>query len=146
MRCFDFAHQLVGFLLRHLAATDHVLKQIARTLENEAGESGGGADHVLHGGGHFASRLEADLVRLGRHLGDRIFYVGTAVTGAALWRNRRGHRCADGWGGGRCCSCSNCWLFSIGHLWAPVSAKGWADASENHRSRAEPKMGSNGAK
>jgi hypothetical protein len=37
-------------------------------------------------------------VGLGRHLGDGILYVGAAVTGAPLWRNR----CrAVGWGGRR---------------------------------------------
>ncbi len=136
---FDFAHQLVGFLLRHLAAPNHVLEQIARTLEDEAGQSGGGTDDVLHGCGHLAARLQADLVRLRRHLGDGIFYVSSAVAWAPPWRDQRcagGARCsgcagyskragrADGWG--RCCWSSNsgC-FFSIGHLWAPVSATGW---------------------
>ena len=84
MRSFDFAHQFVGFFLRHLAATNHVLEKVARALENESGEAGRGANDILHRGGHLAARLEADLVRLCRHLGDGIFYISPAMTGAPL--------------------------------------------------------------
>ena len=95
MRRFDFAHQLVRLLLRHLPATNHVLQEITGALENETGKAGSGADHVLHCGGHFASRLQTDLMRLRCHLGDRIFYIGAAMTGTAFWRNRWRAGCAD---------------------------------------------------
>jgi len=146
VRRFDLTHQLVGFLLRHLAATNHVLQEITRALDDEAGKSGSGADHVLHRCGHLASRLEADLMRLGRHFGDRIFYVGSTVPRAALrWDRRRRHGCANGWG--RCCSSSSCGLFFIYHLWAPVSEQGVVLTDLNITEvGSSPEMGSNGAK
>jgi len=99
VRRFDFAHQLVGFLLGHLATTNHVLKKIARALEHESGQASGGANDVLHGSGHLAARLQADLVRLCRHLGDGIFYISPAMTRAPLGR--------DQWRAGRA-GCGRC--------------------------------------
>ncbi len=99
MRSFDFAHQLVGFLLGHLTATNHVLEKIARALEHESGQTSGGANDILHCGGHLAARLQTDLVRLCRHLGDGIFYIGPAMTRAPLGRDQR---CAGRAGSSRC--------------------------------------------
>ena len=85
----DFADKAVGFVLRHLAATHHVLHEIARALGDESRESRRGADHVLHGRGHLAAGLETDLLRLRRHLGDGVSHVLTTMPGAAARRNRR---------------------------------------------------------
>jgi len=124
---FDLAHQLVGFVLGHLTTAHHVLEQIARALEHEVGQSSGGTNYVFHRRGHLASRFEADLVSLGRHLGDGIFDVSAAMTWAALG----GNYWSAGYGGrgrGRYGSCRrrDGWLFFISHLWAPVSGKGWS--------------------
>jgi hypothetical protein len=85
---FNFAHQLVRFVLRHLTTTDHILEQVAGALEYQPGEAGSGTDHVFHRSGHFAAGFETYLVRLCSHLGDGIFYVRAAVSGAALRWNR----------------------------------------------------------
>src|SRR5438445_504744 len=69
------ANELVGFLLCHLAAAHHVLHEVAGALDGEAGESGGGADDVLHGGGYLASRLLADQLRTLGHFGHRVSHV-----------------------------------------------------------------------
>src|ERR1700674_2142462 len=126
VRGLDFAHQLVGLFLGHLAAAHHVLEKVAGAFEYESGQSSCGTDDVLHGRRHLAARLETYLVCLGRHLGDGIFYIGAAMPGASPGWNHWRYDCrADG--GSRCCWSSNCWLFSIGHLGTPVSRRDVAD-------------------
>ena len=94
MRFLGFADQLVGLFLRHLAAAHHVLHEVARALDREAGEAGGGADHVLHGGGDLAARFLADQLGALGHLGDRVAHVGATMSrsttgaGAAGCRGR----------------------------------------------------------
>src|SRR5436190_831582 len=81
--CFLAAGFIVGFFAAGFFAGAACFAATCLT-----GAAGGDADHVLHGSRHLAASLEADFVRLRRHFGDRIFYVGTPVTGAALGRNR----------------------------------------------------------
>jgi len=89
---FGFADQLVRLVLRHLAATNHVLNEVARAFDGESGQPGGGVDHVFHGRGHLAPGFETDLVGAGGHLGDGVPYIlptmpGTAARGG--WCRRR---------------------------------------------------------
>ena len=97
---FGLAHQFVGLFLRHLSAAYHVLHKVAGTFDGEACEAGGGADHILHGGGDFASRFLTDLLRAGRHFGNRVANIGAAVTGRAARSDRSGRR--PGIDGGVC--------------------------------------------
>src|SRR2546423_9260411 len=98
MRSLDFAHQFVSLFLGHLTASHHVLEKVARAFEDESSEASCGPHDILHGCCHLAARLETYLVRLGRHLGDGIFYVGAAMTGASPgWYYRRYGCRADGW-------------------------------------------------
>src|SRR5256714_3901701 len=123
MRSLDFAHQFVSLFLGHLTASHHVLEKVARAFEDEPSETSRGPHDILHGCCHLAARLETYLVRLGRHLGDGIFYVGAAMTGASPgWYYRR-YRCrADGWS--RCCWGSNPLPFSIRHFGHPGDPNG----------------------
>ena len=77
------ADELVRLFLRHLAAAYHVLHEVARALDGESGETGGGADHVLHGRGDLAARLLADQLGPLGHLGHRVAHVGATVSRSA---------------------------------------------------------------
>src|SRR5665213_3004600 len=103
-RLFRLTHQPVGFVLRHLAATDHVLHEVARAFEREDRKTGGGTDDFFHRRGHLASGLHADLVRLGGHLGHGVAHVGAAMCWMApYWRRTGGGYYWFGCGGFRGC-------------------------------------------
>jgi hypothetical protein len=85
----DLADELVRFFLRHLAAANHVLHEVARAFDYEAAEPGGCVHDIFHCGGHLASGFQTYLMGLCRHLGDSILDVSPAMTGAPL----RGNRC-----------------------------------------------------
>ena len=87
MSLFGFANQLVGFVLGHLAAADHVLDQVTRAFDGEAREACGGIDDVFHRSRHLAACLETDLVRTSSHLGDGVADVLTAMSGATARRS-----------------------------------------------------------
>src|SRR4051794_26259207 len=72
---FDLTDELVGFFLCHLTAANHELHEIASAFHDKATESGCGVDDILHGSGHFAARLQADLMCFCRHLGDSVLDV-----------------------------------------------------------------------
>jgi hypothetical protein len=84
----DLANELVGLFLRHLPATYHILNEITRTFDDEPAQAGGGVDDILHRCSHFTTSLEADFMRLCRHLGDSILDVGAAVAGTSFWGRR----------------------------------------------------------
>src|SRR5688572_17683359 len=89
-RFLSFANQLVGFFLRHLTATDHVLNEVARALDSERGEAGRRSYHVAEGSRHLASSLEADFMSAGGKLCHRVSDILASMSGAALrWRRRR---------------------------------------------------------
>jgi hypothetical protein len=85
---FDLTNELVRFLLRHLSPSHHILDEIARTLDNEAAQSGGSIHDIFHGSSHLASSFQTYLMRLCRHLGDSILDVGATVAGTSFWRHR----------------------------------------------------------
>ena len=87
---FDLADQLVRLFLSHLSAAYHILNEVARTFDDESSETGGSVDDVFHRCGHFAAGFETYLMGFCRHLGDSVFDVGAAMTGASAWWNARG--------------------------------------------------------
>ena len=89
MRLLGLADQLVRFVLRHLAATNHVLHEVSRALDGETGDACGGADDILHGGRDLRPRFLADQLRALGHLGHRVSCVGGASTNAARTRGTR---------------------------------------------------------
>ena len=76
-----FAQQFVAFFGSHLSAPHHVLHEIPRTLDREAGDPGGGTDDILHGRRHFTASLTTDLLRPLGQLSDRILRIDRAVSG-----------------------------------------------------------------
>ena len=99
MRLLGFANQFVGFVLRHLAAADHVLNEVTRAFHRESGQTGRGIDDVFHRGGHLAAGFEAYLVGAGGHFRDGVPDVLASVAGAPT--RRRGCRGGFGRGGFR---------------------------------------------
>ena len=82
---FRLADQLVGLFLRHLPAAHHVLHQVARALDGEPRQPGGGADHVLHGGRNLAASFLTDELRPLGHLGNGVAHVRAAMARSATW-------------------------------------------------------------
>jgi hypothetical protein len=89
---FRLAHELIRLFLRHLSAADHVLHEVARTLDGEGNTAGGRTDDVLHGRRDLTPGFLTDLLRAGRHFGDSIADVGAAMSGGATGRDRSGRR------------------------------------------------------
>src|SRR5258708_3051329 len=83
-----FAAGLLVFAGAFAGAFAAGLAGLGAGLDGEAGECGGGADDVLHGGGYLASRLLADQLRTLGHFGHRVSHVSAAVTWTASWRWR----------------------------------------------------------
>ncbi len=89
VRGFDVAHQFVGFVLGHLATTNHVLHELARTFERESSETGCGVDDVFHRRRHLAPSFEADFMSARSHFGDGVAHVLTTMSRTATRRRRR---------------------------------------------------------
>ena len=92
VRGFSLLNQHLGFFLPHLAATDHVVDQVARTLDREGAEPSRRSDHLTHGAGHLAASFQADLVRPLRHFGRGVACVCSPMPRATA-RSRTGRRC-----------------------------------------------------
>ena len=97
VRFFRLANELVSLVLSHLATAHHVLHEVARTLDREAGKAGGRTDDILHRRRHLAPGFEADLLSLGRHFRDSIADVRSAMSGSAGWRRDRSDDGSGGW-------------------------------------------------
>ena len=91
----DLPDQLVGFFLRHLSATYHILHEIAGAFDYKATQPRGGVHYIFHRRCHLAPRFETDLMRFRRHLGDSIAHVGAAVAWAT--RGTGSGRGGGGW-------------------------------------------------
>lgn len=78
MSLFRLANELVRLVLRHLAAPDHELDEIASALDGEPGDSSRRANDILHGRRDLAPGLLADDLRTLGELGDRITGVRPA--------------------------------------------------------------------
>lgn len=89
---FGLLNQDIGLLLIHLAASDHVVDQIARALDTERAQSCGGSNHLTHGSCHTTSGLEADFVGTLCHLGGGVPLIGSSVPGSAPRCRTRGRR------------------------------------------------------
>ena len=87
----DAVEQLVGFVLRHLAAPHHELHDVASAFDRETGETGGRVDDFFHGGGHLAAGFHRYFGGLRGHFGDGIARILAAVAGVAA--RRHDHRC-----------------------------------------------------
>ena len=82
----------LGFFLPHLAAADHVIDQVPRTLDRERAEPGRRTDDLAHSASHLAAGLQADLMRPLRHFGGRVACVSSSMPRATA-RRRTGRRC-----------------------------------------------------
>ena len=91
IRGFGLLSQHVGFFLPHLTAAHHIRNEVARTIDGKVAQPRRGPDHVTHGPGHLAARLQADLMRPLRHFGCGVARVGGAVPRATA-RRRTGRR------------------------------------------------------
>ena len=104
-RLFGLANQAVGFILRHLTATNHELHQVTGTLDGERRQSRGGIDNVSHGARHLAAGLHADFMRLGSHFGHGVSYIRATMARTTTYgrsgRCRRVGRSGRGALGGR---------------------------------------------
>jgi hypothetical protein len=86
MRVLHVTHQLVGFVLCHLPAANHVLHELSRALQRKCREAGSRTDHVLHRRGHFATSFQADFVRTRSHFGDGVTHILPAMPRPTSWR------------------------------------------------------------
>ena len=83
VRRFGLTDQHFGLFLTHLAAADHVMDEIACTLDSEGADSGRCADHFAHRASHLATCLETDFVCTLGHFGRRVTRICGAVPRAS---------------------------------------------------------------